>query len=98
MLRRIGSHLYIVHLFIPAGKIEHILLVRTIGVELAALAEQPDELFGAGGDNPAAVRQCISYLPILHLAICLVRILYHSFSLSSRNGNLSRAVVGKIPV
>ena len=95
MVSRVTLELHPVQFLIAQGKTLHKLLIRTIGVEPAAFMEQPDELFGGGGGNLAAVRQFIIFY---HTANFLVRNLKNSFCFSSRNGRRSNVVrLGNCP-
>ena len=98
MFGRVTLELHPVQFLITQGKTFHKLLIRTFGVEPAALTEPPDEFLGGGGGNPAAVRQFIIFY---HTATAnfLVRNLKNSFCFSSRNGRRSNVVrLGNCPV
>lgn len=62
MFGRVTRYVHAMQQFIPRGKMLHKFHICTVGVEPAALAEPPDEFFGGGSGNLAAVRQFIIFL------------------------------------
>ena len=75
---------------VSIGKVVHVFLVGTFGIETAALTEFGNKIGGTGGGNCTAVLQCVGL--IQYLVSFFVLSLKYVFWSSVRKGKFAKAV------